>query len=542
MLIERIACGGTAEVWRAREGVLGPFTRQVAIKRLLPSWCDNVELREMLVDEARVLTHLKHRAIAQVLEEGSENGVPFIAMEFVDGIDCARLLHRLIREGSQLPAELAIYIVGQVLLALDFAHRSADSSGRPLGIVHRDISPSNILLSWNGEVKVTDFGIAKGFHRTRSTEVGQLRGKYSYMAPEQAAGETLDAKADLFSCGIVLFELLTASRLFDAKGDCEILERVRCADVPKDSMRALAPELQMVLMPALSREKRFRHRSARDMYDDLQSAARTMGALAGSAELSQYLHLHFDENIKGDAANAALSDVHCGQSTRVDSRLRKTRRRRFIPAARISVFAMFCIFFLAPERTHVSALQDAYRADPPRPQIELPEQSGPPQTKGSIAIDSIPPGAEGTLAIDGVSNRIRTPFAMGEIDLKDGLSGNIELGMDGYRKAMEKFRIDSGSPVLAKIFHLEKEIPSRLYVQAEPWGIVDIPGFASRRETPVSGLGLRAGEYRVHVSHPPSGKSLAQRVKIAEGQTMRCRAKFSGRPTMACQLLPKNLR
>ena len=288
-LVEKIACGGTAEVYRAVLNAHNGFAKTVALKRLLPSWGGNEEIQEMLVDEARVLTYLQHQAIVQVLELGSEEGITFIAMEFVDGVNCATLLKKIIRDRSPLPLTHALQITGQVLLALEFAHRCEDSVGRPLGIVHRDISPSNILLSYNGEVKITDFGVAKGLHKSSLSTFGQLKGKYAYMAPEQARGEPVDARADLFACGVVLYELLTAKRLFDAATDLEVLEKVKHAMIPKESTIELPPPIRSIVLRALLRDRSARYQSAAQMVADVRHAARKMDALGSSLELASYL-------------------------------------------------------------------------------------------------------------------------------------------------------------------------------------------------------------------------------------------------------------
>ena len=288
-LVEKIACGGTAEVYRAVLNAPNGFAKTVALKRLLPSWGGNEELQEMLIDEARALTHLQHQAIVQVLELGSEEGITFIAMEFVDGVNCATLLKKIIRDRSPPPVSHALQITGQVLLALEFAHRCEDSVGRPLGIVHRDISPSNILLSYNGEVKITDFGVAKGLHKSSLSAFGQLKGKYAYMAPEQARGEPVDARADLFACGVVLYELLTAKRLFDAPTDIEVLEKVKQVRVPEGTFDDLPAPIRPFVIRALTRYQNARYQTAAQMLKDIRHAARNMDTLGSSLELASYL-------------------------------------------------------------------------------------------------------------------------------------------------------------------------------------------------------------------------------------------------------------
>lgn len=264
-LLEKIACGGTAEVYRAVLNAEEGFAKTVAVKRLLPAWCGSDDFERMLIDEGRVLTHLTHGAIVQVMELGRIEGMPFLAMEFVDGIDAARLLSELIRDREPLPPPHALYLIGQVLLALAFAHRAAGGDGRPLNIVHRDVSPSNILLSWNGEVKVTDFGIAKGLHRSRETRVGQLKGKYAYMAPEQARGRVVDRRANIWAFGVVVYEMLMGRRLFDAEDISETLAAVLTREVSVTSMPAdIPPRLRALVRDCLIRDPKQRLRDIGD--------------------------------------------------------------------------------------------------------------------------------------------------------------------------------------------------------------------------------------------------------------------------------------
>ena len=212
-LLDRIAEGGMAEVWRARSRGVAGFEKTVVIKRVLPSLMAKPGFADLLVREAKIAARLSHPRIVQIFDLGEENGSYFIAMEYVNGRDLGQAMaYRggARNEGLSLP--LRVWIVAEAAGALDHAHRRRGDEGRPLAIVHRDVSPQNILLGYEGEVKVADFGIARadeaGLGRGEDPKI--LRGKYAYMSPEQARGEPLDRRSDIFSLGIVLYELLTA--------------------------------------------------------------------------------------------------------------------------------------------------------------------------------------------------------------------------------------------------------------------------------------------------------------------------------------------
>jgi len=291
-LLERIAVGGTAEIYRAILTSKDDFRKTIAIKTPLPRWFGNDELARLLVDEARVLCHLTHQSIVQVLELGWEGGVPFMAMDYVDGIDCARLLNNMMKGGAPMGVGLVLHIVSSVLAALAFAHERRDERGEPLHIVHCDVSPSNILISRNGEVRITDFGIAKGSHRTEVTDAGQMRGKYAYMSPEQARGEPLDCRSDIFSLGIIMCELIFARRIFTGV-DAEVLRAVSEARLDLPDLSALPPEISSIIRNSLAPDREQRYRSARAMLCDVRGAMFSMGEIATSTELAQYLGENF---------------------------------------------------------------------------------------------------------------------------------------------------------------------------------------------------------------------------------------------------------
>src|SRR5580700_3180506 len=240
-LFDFIGQGGMAEIYLARQKTeLGP-ARRCVVKQILPGLAGDPQFSDMLVHEAKLAARLSHANVVQVFDLGRADERLFIAMEYVEGFDLNDLLRRCSRAKVPMPFELGVHVVREALRGLDYAHRRTDDEGRPLGIVHRDVSPSNLLLSFDGEVKVCDFGIARanqaieeGDARPKEHDLDEaLKGKAGYMSPEHARGETVDARADVFAAGIVLWELAAGRRMYKAgDGRDSLLDQARRAEVP----------------------------------------------------------------------------------------------------------------------------------------------------------------------------------------------------------------------------------------------------------------------------------------------------------------------
>jgi eukaryotic-like serine/threonine-protein kinase len=272
-LTERLALGGMAEVFLASVDGEHGFARNVVIKRLLPHLAREPGYTAMFIDEAKLTARLVHPKIAQTYELGRVGDQLFIAMELIDGVDVLALLRELATRDAHVPFDLAVWIAHEVLDALDYAHQLTDAEGRPMGVVHRDVSPSNVLLSRRGDVKLVDFGIAHAsepgrHHRTKS---GTLKGKYGYMSPEQVLEQPVDARSDLFSVGIVLAEMLCGRRLFAAPNELDVLLMVRDARLDRldEHGRHLEPDLDRILRKALRKDRDERWSSAGEMRDAL---------------------------------------------------------------------------------------------------------------------------------------------------------------------------------------------------------------------------------------------------------------------------------
>lgn len=267
LLINKIASGGMAEIFKAKlQGVEG-FEKTVAIKRILPFWSEDRNFINMLVDEAKVLVHLNHPNIVQVYELGRVDKIYFIAMEYVDGLDLRRFSQYLPEKIDERNQHVILSMMLEVLEGLHYAHNRYLASEEALGVIHRDISPQNILVSSQGEVKVTDFGIAKAVTQTHETQTGVLKGKFAYMSPEQAMGKALDKRSDLFAWGIVCFELLFNQRPFEGKTDIETIDKIRQAQIewPQQKAYNLFFGVKELLIKTLSKNPEDRFQDAQDL-------------------------------------------------------------------------------------------------------------------------------------------------------------------------------------------------------------------------------------------------------------------------------------
>lgn len=311
-LLELIARGGMAEVFKAKSFGADGFEKIVVIKRILPELAQNHQFVEMAINEAKLAVALSHANIVQVFDLGREEDTYFIVMEYVHGMDFAEALRRARKRGEKPPVELCVYTCSETARALDYAHRRRDAQLRPLNIVHRDISPQNLLLSFEGEVKVTDFGIAKA--RTSIEEAGTIKGKYAYMAPEQAKGQPVDARADVFALGVVLYESLVGKNPYQERTAYETLRRVQLGDkVPLQVAWPECPEeLGRIVDKATHPNRDLRHASAAKLYEDLAGFLYTTRKRVSAHDLSEWLeHLREDSQRSNEAERVrdALEDA-----------------------------------------------------------------------------------------------------------------------------------------------------------------------------------------------------------------------------------------
>ncbi|MBS2023110.1 MAG: protein kinase, partial [Deltaproteobacteria bacterium] len=270
-LLDRINVGGMAEVFRAKTVGVEGFEKIVAIKRILPAVAEDEEFIKMFVDEAKITAQLSHANLAQTFDLGKFDEAYYIAMEYVPGKDLRAVQERMRRRGERVPTAVAAYVISRVCEGLDYAHRKRDTMGRDLNIVHRDVSPQNVIVSFEGEVKLIDFGIAKAANKITRTQAGILKGKFGYMSPEQVRGLPLDRRSDIFATGVVLYELCTGERLFTGSSDFSVLEKVQQAKIvpPSEIVPDIPLRLERVILKALAREPEERYQHAAELAQDL---------------------------------------------------------------------------------------------------------------------------------------------------------------------------------------------------------------------------------------------------------------------------------
>ncbi len=287
-LVRKIAAGGMAEIFLARQWGQGGFFRDVVIKRLFPHLAEHERQLRMFLDEARLLSQLSHPNIPQVYDVGLEDGYWYIAMEYVEGLTVADLWRLGAKSGQVMPLNVALGILVQACDALHHAHERKDRAGRALRIVHRDVTPHNIMLTRDGVAKLMDFGVAATSAR-KDTEAGAVRGTFSYMAPEQVRGKPLDKRADVFALGVVLYELTTGTRLFRGT-DVQIMTQVVEQDAPPPSSRVpdYPGDLEEIVLAALARDRGARVPSAAHLGAYLEELAMRHGMLVGPRAVARY--------------------------------------------------------------------------------------------------------------------------------------------------------------------------------------------------------------------------------------------------------------
>ena len=311
-LVRSLGTGGMAELFLARADGIGGFAKLVALKRILPHKASNERFIRMLLNEARLVASLEHPNIAAVYDICFDENEYFFAMEYVHGHDLRRILHAA--PGHMLRLENVLHIMVGVCAGLHHAHEARDPQGKPLEIVHRDVSPSNVLVSYQGAVKLVDFGVAKAATMISETREGIIKGKHGYMSPEQCLGDKLDRRSDLFAVGILLWEMTVGRRLYKVNGELATLQRIVYADAPRPSkfIDGCPPELERIIMRALSRDVAARYQTAQEIQIDLEAFALAhqlpVSPLAMTQELSEMFRERLDAWREAERAGRSLAD------------------------------------------------------------------------------------------------------------------------------------------------------------------------------------------------------------------------------------------
>ncbi|MBW2194824.1 MAG: serine/threonine protein kinase [Deltaproteobacteria bacterium] len=295
-LEKKLAVGGMAELFVATYERQDGFRKTVAVKRVLPQFAEDPEFVAMFIREARLAALLGHPNVVQVMDFGNIGNAYFLAMEYVRGKNLAEIMAAL---KKSLSIDQAVFIVSGVAMGLEYSHSKKDEkSGKPLAIVHRDISPQNILVSFQGEVKISDYGISKAASETPLTQAGVVKGKLCYMSPEQALGQTVDHQTDIYALGIVFYEILSGGRLYQVTGELQALKTIPGMEVrPIKELNPDVPdELNQIVMKCLEKDKASRYQNAQELVDDLIDFRSSASITYDSITLSKFMKRHFRED------------------------------------------------------------------------------------------------------------------------------------------------------------------------------------------------------------------------------------------------------
>lgn len=301
VLLEKLAMGGMAEVWLARSIGSSGVGKFVAVKRILPQFSEQPEFIEMFREEANIAINLQHANIVTINEFGEEKVQFYIVMDLVNGRNLKQILNKVKTSNVALSIEHIVYICKEIAAGLDYAHRCIDpKTAKPLNIIHRDMSPHNVMISFEGEVKVVDFGIAKAETQVEATRAGTLKGKFGYMSPEQADAQQVDQRTDIFSLGIIMWELLANDRLFVGKNEIEILRKIKdCNIQPLRKLNAtVPPELEKIVAKSLAKDRNLRYRNADDFHRDLHKFLNVKYPDFSKADFAKFLKNLFSKEIE----------------------------------------------------------------------------------------------------------------------------------------------------------------------------------------------------------------------------------------------------
>ncbi len=437
LLLEKIAAGGMAEVYLAKSTGATGLNKFFAIKRILPQFSSNEDFVEMFKEEANVAINLNHNNVVSIFDFGIERLQFYLVMDFVAGRNLRQIINELKKSNKSFSTDQAIFIVKEAAAGLDHAHRCTDAkSGRPLNITHRDMSPQNIMVSFEGEVKVIDFGIAKAETEQEETRAGTIKGKFGYMSPEQAEGLQIDPRTDVFALGIVLWELLANDRLFTGSNEAAILRKVRECQIPaiRKVNPTIPPELERIVMKALAKDRNVRYQTAANLHRDLNRFLNTQFPDFSPQDFSQFIRESF---------KAAFQEG----------------REKLIQYAKVEVPSL-------AEPTITSAAQNEFVPEPPQ-QIpsEVPNHvSGLDPSAEFQNANEMPPGMtverQAKISLDGVMNaykekksRNQRPHNLGHTSYKTSIT-NIHQTRVTQRTQIKQSKSSDAISVLFKFIFI----------------------------------------------------------------------------------------
>jgi serine/threonine-protein kinase len=488
-LLRKLAAGGMAEIFLALHRSMAGFEKLVVIKRILPSMNQDAAFIDMLLHEARIAATLSHPNIVQIFDVGQVDGTFYIAMEHIHGEDIRSIVRGMRRKSvMEFPLEHALAIVLGMCAGLAYAHEKKDLEGRLLGIVHRDISPQNVVVTFTGDVKIVDFGIAKSEKATgEDTKDGALKGKVPYMSPEQAAGKDVDLRSDIFATGVVLFELTTGKRLFKGQNEFETLKLILESEYPAPSeVRPDYPKaLERIVMRALAKRREDRYQTAREMQADLEAFVREDRIPVSTVALTHWMQMLFEEKLaqQNEALQdiKQLADVIASQHTQYDPTATITGtlaapvltqtiveppRRSSAPliaGISVAVVAAAAVFLALRPPGGAGGAASATTVS----------TSAPEAAKGSVDITSDPPGC--AIWVNGDLRQEETPA---KVDLPLGREIQLKLTKEGLEAYRETFTLTSDAPskkIDAKMHTgsvtvvLKIDPPPTIWLDGKPW-------------------------------------------------------------------------
>jgi len=466
-LVERLGRGGMAEVWKARISGPAGFQRTLVIKRILPHLVEDRHFVDMFTAEARLSARLNHANIVQVYELGDVAGEFYLAMEYVRGRDLVSVMRQQLLRGRPEPG-LGAYAVRDVCRALGYAHALTDDYGAPLQLIHRDVSPSNVMLSFDGAVKLLDFGIAKALSEANEnkTQTGTLKGKFGYMSPEQVEGRPFDHRTDLFAAGIVLHEALTGRRLFKGQGDLQTIAMVRdCRIEPPSFLNPDVPyELDRITLKALAKDPAARFQSCEEMATELDRVVHELKW--GPERLRAVMTDLFGDVPVETNQEIVLDDRHASKTT--FGLLRRRQRLKVVALSAAGALAVAAAVWTVTQRRQVAP---APAVSPPAVTTPAPEPAVPAEVR--VRVSSQPLGAEVFLDREETS-RGRTPLVM---RLRRGAQVvKVLLKLDGYQAEPFELTPDSDQMVQAAMVKAPehasasaaKSHPKRVVIKKEP--------------------------------------------------------------------------
>jgi serine/threonine-protein kinase len=447
-LIRKLAVGGMAELFLALQRSVAGFEKLIVVKRVLPHLAKDQAFVELLLAEARIAATLNHPNVAHIYDVGEVDGQFYIAMEHIHGEDLRSIVRQMKKVGvTAFPLEHTLAIVLGCCAGLAYAHEKRDLDGEPMNIVHRDVSPQNILITFTGDVKLVDFGIAKASRSstTEDGETGQIKGKVPYMSPEQAQGLPLDARSDIFSLGIILFELCTGKRLFRGANEVETLRMIVEGEYPRPrSLNPnLHPRLEEIILRSLEKDPNRRYQSARDMQSDLEDYIREAQLKVSSLSLANWMQKLFEEKLAQQremlAQGLQLAEVIAAQAAAEEEALRSQEATSSGVRSRQGSRAPLIVVALVAVAAAAGAVWWAATRRPP----------GPPTGPGVITVRSDPPGA--AILIDGQRRSERTPATLRQLPLGRYTVTITADGFVPYRQPVELTRTQPQATVSATL-------------------------------------------------------------------------------------------